>query len=77
MPLDWANWMIAENEKDRQSETQSSEIFSKKRRNFSFDSKIEKLMNAYLENALSLDEFRESKVRWSIKTASQREIISF
>src|SRR3989339_2141049 len=30
LPLDWANWMIAENEKDRQSENQSSEIFSQK-----------------------------------------------
>ena len=63
LSLDWANWMIAENEKDRQSETQSSEIFSQKTKDeiSLFDSKIEKLMNAYLENALSLDEFRESK----------------
>ena len=63
LPLDWANWMIAENEKDRQSETQSSEIFSQttKAEISLLDSKIEKLMNAYLENALSLDEYRESK----------------
>ena len=32
LPLDWAKWMIAENEKDRQSETQSSEIFLKNKR---------------------------------------------
>jgi len=63
LPLDWANWMIAENEKDRQSEVQSSEIFSQKTKDeiSLLDSKIEKLMNAYLENALSLDEYRESK----------------
>ena len=38
LPLNWAKWMIAENEKDRQSENQSSEIFSRidQRRNFSF-----------------------------------------
>jgi len=63
LPLDWANWMIAENEKDWQSETQSSEIFSQKTKaDISLlDSKIEKLMNAYLENALSLDEYRDAK----------------
>jgi len=63
LPLDWANWMIAENEKDRQSETQSSEIFSQKTKDeiSLLDSKIEKLMTAYLENALSLDEYRDAK----------------
>jgi len=63
LPDDWANWMIAENDKDRQSENQSSEIFSQKTKDeiSLLDSKIEKLMNAYLENALSLDEYRESK----------------
>ena len=63
LPLDWANWMIEENRKDQSSETQSSEIFSQKTKDeiSLLDSKIEKLMNAYLENALSLDEYRESK----------------
>jgi site-specific DNA recombinase len=63
LPLDWANWMIAENEKDRQSETQSSKIFSQKTKDeiSLLDSKIEKLMTAYLENALSLDEYRDAK----------------
>ncbi len=63
LPLDWANWMIAENEKERQSETQSSEIFSQKTKDeiSLLETKIEKLMNAYLENALSLEEYRESK----------------
>ena len=63
LPLDWANWMIAENEKDRQSETQSSEIFSQKTKDeiSLLDSKIEKLMTAYLENALSLEEYRDAK----------------
>ena len=63
LPLDWANWMIAENDKDRQSETQSSEIFSQKTKDeiSLLDSKIEKLMNAYLESALSLEEYRDAK----------------
>ena len=63
LPLDWANWMIAENEKDLQSETQSSEIFSQKTNDeiSLLDSKIEKLMTAYLENALSLEEYRDAK----------------
>ncbi len=63
LPDDWTNWMIAENAKDRQSEVQSSTLFADntKAEISLLDSKIEKLMNAYLENALSLDEFRESK----------------
>ena len=63
LPLDWANWMIVENEKDRQSENQSSEIFSQKTKDeiSLLDSKVEKLMNLYLENVLSLEEYRDSK----------------
>ena len=63
LPLDWANWMIIENEKDRQSENQSSEIFSQKTKDeiSLLDSKVEKLMNLYLENVLSLEEYRDSK----------------
>ena len=55
--------MIAENAKDRQSETQSSEIFSQKTKDeiSLLDSKIEKLMTAYLESALSLEEYRDAK----------------
>ena len=63
LPLDWTKWMIAENAKDRQSETQSSEIFSQKTKDeiSLLDSKVEKLMNLYLENVLSLEEYRDSK----------------
>ena len=55
--------MIAENAKDRQSEVQSSTLFvdSTKADISLLDSKIEKLMNAYLENALSLEEYRDAK----------------
>ena len=63
LPLDWANWMIEENRKDQSSEVQSSEIFSQKTKDeiSLLDSKIEKLMTAYLENALSLEEYRDAK----------------
>ena len=63
LPLDWARWMIAENAKDRQSEVQSSTLFadSIKAEISLLDSKIEKLMSAYLESALSLEEYREAK----------------
>jgi hypothetical protein len=63
LPLDWLKWMIEENAKDQSSENQSSEIFSQKiQKEISLlDSKIEKLMNAYLESALSLEEYREAK----------------
>jgi len=63
LPDDWAKWMIAENEKDRSAEAQSSTLFEDKTKaDISLvDSKIEKLMTAYLESALSLEEYREAK----------------
>ena len=63
LPLAWAKWMIEENKKDQSSEIQSSEIFSQSTKDeiSLLDSKIEKLMNAYLENALSLEEYRDAK----------------
>lgn len=63
LPLDWTQWMIAENDKDRQSEVQSSTLFADniKAKISLLDSKIEKLMSAYLESALSLEEYREAK----------------
>ncbi len=63
LPADWAKWMLAENEKDKLVEAQSSTLFADKTKvDISLlDSKIEKLMNAYLENALSLEEYRDTK----------------
>jgi len=63
LPLDWAKWMIEENRKDQSTEIQSSTIFiDRSKAEISLlDSKIEKLMTLYLENALSLEEYRESK----------------
>ncbi|MBU2220260.1 recombinase family protein, partial [Patescibacteria group bacterium] len=63
LPDDWAKWMLAENEKDKSVETQSSTLFADNTKaDISLlDSKIEKLMNAYLENALTLDEYRDMK----------------
>ena len=63
LPEDWASWMLAENRKDMESEAQSSTLFadSTKAEISLLDSKIEKLMNAYLESALSLEEYRNTK----------------
>jgi site-specific DNA recombinase len=63
LPLDWTEWMIEENKKDQSSEIQSSEIFSQSTKDkiSLLDTKIEKLMTAYLENALSLEEYRDAK----------------
>ena len=80
LPLDWANWMIEENRKDQSSENQSSEIFSQKTKDeiSLLDSKIEKLMNAYLENALSLEEYRESKNKLvSLKQLLKEKLSAF
>jgi len=63
LPDDWVKWMIAENEKDRQSEVQSSTLFVQNTKDeiFSIEKKIEKLMTLYLDNSLSLEEYREAK----------------
>nr|MBA3789369.1 recombinase family protein [Patescibacteria group bacterium] len=63
LPLDWANWMIAENAKDRQSEAQSSSLFVQNTKDeiFSIENKTEKLMTLYLDNSLSLEEYRDTK----------------
>ena len=63
LPLDWTKWMIAENAKDRQSEVQSSTLFVQNTKDeiFSIEKKIEKLMTLYLDNSLSLEEYRETK----------------
>jgi site-specific DNA recombinase len=63
LPDDWTKWMLVENRKDILSEAQSSTLFADNTKaDISLlDSKIEKLMNAYLENVLSLDEYRDMK----------------
>src|ERR1035437_3615378 len=63
LPDDWAKWMLEENKKDKLVVAKSSTLFADKTKaDISlFGSKIEKLMNAYLENALSLDEYRDMK----------------
>ncbi|MDD2766614.1 MAG: recombinase family protein [Candidatus Moranbacteria bacterium] len=73
LPLDWANWMIVENEKDRQSENQPSELFAQKTKDeiSLLDSKIEKLMTAYLESVLSLEEYRTMKS----KLVNQKQLL--
>ena len=65
LPDDWAKWMIAENAKDRQSEIQSSTLFVQNTKDeiFSIEKKVEKLMTLYLDNSLSLEEYRETKNR--------------
>ncbi len=63
LPDDWIKWMIEENRKDQSSEIQLSTLFADntKAEISLLDSKIEKLMNLYLESALSLEEYRETK----------------
>jgi len=63
LPDDWVSWMIEENRKDQSSEIQSSTLFadSIKADISLLETKIEKLMNAHLESALSLEEYRDAK----------------
>ena len=60
---DWAEWMIKKLQKEKEQKAQSSRFFAQKIENKirAIDEKLEKLMNAYLENALSLKEYLEVK----------------
>ncbi len=59
LPDDWAKNIIAELEKEKSLKTQSSETFAQnlKEKISVIDGKLETLMNAYLENAVSLLEY--------------------
>ncbi len=63
LPDDWAEKMLTELEKEKNEKAQSSRFFAQKIENEikMIDEKLEKLMNAYLENALSLEEYRQAK----------------
>ncbi len=63
LPDDWADKMLNELENEKNEKAQSSRFFAQKTESEIkvIDEKLEKLMNAYLENALSLAEYREAK----------------
>ena len=63
LPDDWADKMLNELEKEKNDKAQSSRFFAQKTENEikAIDEKLEKLMNAYLESALNLAEYREAK----------------
>jgi len=63
LPDDWAQEMLNELQKEKNEATQSSRFFAQKTESEikEVDEKLEKLMNAYLASALSLDEYRETK----------------
>jgi site-specific DNA recombinase len=78
LPDDWASWMLTENRKDILSEAQASTLFADNTKDdiSLLDSKIEKLMNAYLENALLLDEYRDMKNKFVNEKQLLKEKIS-
>ena len=63
LPLEWLSWMIEENKREQSSETHSSTLFadSIKADISLLEIKIEKLMNLFLESALSIEEYRDAK----------------
>ena len=73
LPDDWADKMINELENEKNEKAQSSRFFAQKVESEikMIDEKLEKLMNAYLENALSLAEYREAKN----KLVNQKQVL--
>jgi len=60
---DCADWMLAELKKEQKEKAQSSRFFTQKTESEikEIDEKLEKLMNAHLENALDLAEYQGAK----------------
>ncbi len=80
MPDDWSDWMIKELEKEKIQSTKSSDFFTQKTKKelSKLDEKLEKLMNAYLESALNLDEYRKAKnILVNQKQVLKDKIVSF
>ena len=63
LPDDWAKNIITELKKEKTEKVQSSESFAQnlKEKISVIDGKLERLMDAYLENAVSLPEYQENK----------------
>ena len=63
LPDDWVRKMIAELKKEKIETTQSSTSFAQKveKEIVIIDEKLERLMSAYLENALTLEEYQKIK----------------
>ena len=63
LPDDWANNMLNELEKEKNNLNQTSDFFAQKTNKeiLVIEEKLEKLMTAYLENILNIDEYKEAK----------------
>ncbi|MBU3965623.1 recombinase family protein [Patescibacteria group bacterium] len=70
---DCADWMLSELEKEQKGKAQSSRFFAQKIKEeiSKLDEKLEKLMNAFLESALNLAEYREAKN----KIVNQKQVL--
>src|SRR3989339_2127825 len=77
---DCSDWMIKELENEKIQSNQSSDFFAQKIKNelSKLDEKLEKLMTAYLENVLSLQEYQEAKnILVNQKQVLKDKIVSF
>ena len=65
VPTDWINWMEQELETERDRDTQSRQECARVIHSQIGEvaAKIDRLMQAYLDQALSLDEFRQAKAK--------------
>jgi len=65
LPAEWADWMIAEIEKEREADRGSRQECVRTIRSHiaETDEKLTLLMQAYLDKTLSLEEYREAKAR--------------
>jgi site-specific DNA recombinase len=65
IPLEWADWMIGELEKEQAVDTTAGNIATNtiKEAITAINEKLERLMDAYLEQAMTLDEYRFAKAK--------------
>jgi site-specific DNA recombinase len=73
LPDDWADKMLNELKNEKNKTAQSSRFFTQKVESEIkvIDEKLEKLINAYLESALNLAEYREAKN----KLVNQKQVL--
>jgi site-specific DNA recombinase len=75
VPTEWADWMLTELEKEKASDTSAASVLDEALRRHikSVDEQLDRLMDAYLEQTVSLDEYRPAKSRLIQKKKQKEE----
>jgi site-specific DNA recombinase len=79
LPAEWADWMIGEAAVERKKDIEATSAYVESVRSHikETDEQLERLLNAYVERVLSLDEYREAKKKLiDAKRQSEEKLIT-